>query len=56
VPGVGPVTAARFVAALDECRTAAPLRPGLHVRERGLPAHARRLRHHLLDEPPRQLL
>ena len=37
-------------------RPAASLRPGLHVRERGLPGRPRGARHHLQHEPPRQLL
>ena len=37
-------------------RPAPPLRPGLHLRERGLPEGARGARHHLQHEPPRQLL
>ena len=43
-------------AALSRGRAAPSLRPGLHLRQRGLPADARRARHHLLHEPPRQLL
>ena len=43
-------------APVSGCRPAAPLGPGLHVCERRLSAHARRVRDHLLDEPPRQLL
>ena len=35
---------------------AAPLGPGLHVRERGLPEGAHGPRHHVQHEPPRQLL
>ena len=43
-------------AAVSRRRPAASLRPGLHVRERGLPGGARRARHHLQHEPSRQLL
>jgi hypothetical protein len=43
-------------AAVSRRGVAAPLGPGLHVRERGLPAEARGPRDHLLDEPPGQLL
>ena len=39
-----------------EAGPAAPLRPGLHLRQRGLSDAARAARHHLLDESPRQLL
>ena len=37
-------------------RPAPSLRPGQHVRERGLPGAPRRARHHLQHEPARQLL
>src|SRR5262249_12329863 len=43
-------------ATLSGCWAVASLRPGLHVREPGLSAHAGRARHHLLDEPSRELL
>ena len=39
-----------------EAGLAASLRPGLHVRQRGLPTDARCARDHLQHEPPRQLL
>src|SRR5262249_41024146 len=43
-------------ATLSGCWAVASLRPGLRVREPGLSAHAGRARHHLLDEPSRELL
>ena len=42
--------------ALSRSRSAASLRPGLHVRQRGLSTPPRDSRHHLQHEPPRQLL
>ena len=37
-------------------RPAAPLGPGLHLCQRGLPSDPRRARHHLQHEPARRLL
>jgi putative transposase len=43
-------------APVSGCWAAAPLRPGLHVRERGLSTDARCAWPHLFDEPARRLL